>query len=268
VLLLPPPPEKVLTDAGYLWLSDNEYQQCYEEQDYESMYPIGAYIDFSEAIQNAFDQRECLGLNENDDYWLYGLPIRGEVDTHKDCECPYCDERIWLSSGLTDQAITLREFLLSEPDEFARSLTSSDRYYIREWSGVLRTPSQDEVLAAVLTDPMHGLGGAALDYAIWNKPEDYGTAGEHMYELIEEVEGENGLTRIPVQSFLFRKDDLHQSTEPVMFEAIPELWRLYGGYAVDKIEYTSDLTGKVAVGWRSCWVRPHGIAVMPEFDDR
>jgi hypothetical protein len=58
---------------------------------------------------------------------------------------------------------------------------------------------------------------------------------------------------------------MHPGTAPVAREwkADPE-YQIYGQYAADRIDYHSDLSGKVIGGWRSVYLQPRGRAIYPD----
>lgn len=249
--------------GGVLWLPAKEFYDCYEYEWDDSVLPPGGVLGLSEAAESAHDTGEC--GNDDSDYFLYGVPINGEVETHQPCDCVACEE-FGPQPELLEHSRILRADLVAEPDEFASSLKFADLHLAREWAGLRHTPSREEVLYGILTDPLHGVGAAALDCVLWNHPEDYGRSGEHMWELLENVERSVYIRRAPVESFILHEDDLHHGTELVKPRwASAYMFRLFGDYVIDRVEYTSDPTMTVLCGWRSLWLRPGDDTDLPDF---
>jgi hypothetical protein len=124
--------------------------------------------------------------------------------------------------------------------------------------GSTKMPMHHSVADAIAADPTSGLGGAALDYAVWRMPGLFGHSGAELAEQLEILQQEEYLRLEPVENLLLHTGTLHPGTvgEPGVHRPGQLFYPLHGAYVVSKISYTSDLSGTVVGGWRSVYLEP------------
>lgn len=251
VLLIPPLSGD--RKGQLLAIQSSEFERCYEEADDDDVWRLGYLVDFDDCAQSA--EYTWGGDGEDNDYHLIGAVYDNEQDTFQEdgwwmWERPATDDLIRM-------ALELRAVLADLPDLVVEHLYPPDLFALQVMVGMRRRPEPMEVHDAILADPRHGLGGAALDYAVWRQPEAHGNIGEAFAELMSQVEQTEYIRRDPVETFLLHISHLNSTTEQQSSPHTGELeWVMRGQYVVADITYTSDLTGEVPCGWRSVWLEP------------
>jgi len=164
-----------------------------------------------------------------------------------------------------ERALTLRKELAADPEQLVQALEIEDLRGLDIMVGSTKMPKHRSVADAIAADPTSGLGGAALDYAVWRMPGQFGQSGAELAERLEILQQEEYLRLDPVENLLLRTGSLHPGTvgEPGVHRPGVLVYPMTGAYVVSKVGYTSDLTGTVLGGWRSVYLEPlrgHGSA--------
>lgn len=247
VVIIPPHDPR----GRLLWVPGDAFQECFEDRDWQWVWRRGDLVDFDEAAENAKFTRY-----EDDDYRLSAFTTDSEDDTFVEDSWGDYDEKVW--TAMMGQALALRSELAADPDRVCSIMDLPCRQGLRILAGLEKTPTSREIFDAIVKDPAHGLGGAALDHAVWCDPEKFGPTGKTLIELAQIIQDDGYMRSNPVDNFLLYSGSLHPGTvgeiDPYVLGR--ESYALTGEYAVVKVDYTSDLTGKVIGGWRSIYLEP------------
>jgi hypothetical protein len=111
-----------------------------------------------------------------------------------------------------DLALQLRKELAADPEQVVRVLERDDLQQLAVMVGLTRTPMHMEVAAAIAADPASGLGGAALDHAVWCRPGLFGHNGAQLSALLEIVQNEDYVRLNPMENLLLYTGSLHPGT--------------------------------------------------------
>lgn len=241
-------------EGELMWISAAEYNTTFEETPWD--HRLHDAISFDEAAESA--NHGWITEEEEGDGYLVAMTIRQESESHMVDEM-WQGERY--SSGwpeLMDQALALRKMLEIEPEWVVDNIDRSDATVLANLLGLGRVPEPIEIIAAIREDSSHGLGGLALDHAVWYCPGRFGPEGAEFDARLEQVCLNEGVRLDPIDNFLLHSESLHPDTKRTQHPHYPDagLYTLTGGYVIRKITYTSDLTGTVIAGWRSLYLEP------------
>lgn len=236
----------------------------YEESDAESfegdcLWPTGVTLDMTQAAEDL----ACSGMfSPESDFYIWAQWIPDAEWVLQSCDCGA--HEMWGLEEVVEVGLRLRAQLAADPDIFAAELPGA-LFSVGLWAGLKHTPTVDEVMEAIILDPTHGLGGAAIDRMTWTRPEDYGGTGEALAEAIDFYEQDTYLKRLPLENFVLPVDRLHPGTLVSRdYSGLPR-YRLFGEYATVRVDYTSDLTGAALAGWRTIYLEPYGEPRQPDF---
>lgn len=247
-----------------LWLPCMEFERCFEYNwPQDGVWILGTLFNFSEAADSLMFQGAV--YNPLDAY-LEAQVIPDEAYTFTDEEWFPQDSEEWPHA--MDLARQLRAGFAEDPERFTDDLVLKDLEMIAEWAGLSVTPLTEAILAAIAVAPAEGLGGAALDYAVWHMATNCGgDLGDKLEEAIDTIEQEEAVRRAPTENMLLSSGSLHPDTARLENEYNGHTYyQLYGTYVLDKATYHSDPTGKVVAGWRSLFLLPYGEPQRPCFE--
>ena len=262
-----PPPTGQL-----LWLPSEDFESALDDEPSEYVWTPGDVVCFNEAAVNRWANRwNCIEEDDQDPY-LYATPIAAEVETYQPCDCLSC--QVTELHPLLELAQEVRLRVGEDPARALDHLSRRDVNWVADWAGIpgsAAPPTRAELLAAIVTSPLHGLGGAALDYITWNHAHHFGKEGEAMEDEIVTVgENEGYVRRMPIEQLLLHSDNLHRDapqTIPLWGKVEREPYQLFGDYRVTRVEYHSDVNCCVIAGWRCVYLAPTGEAERPVLDD-
>lgn len=248
----------VRAQGRLLWVPLSAYVERVDECG-GCVYPlidIGTLIDFDYAAEVA---RYRWGARHPEP--VNAVTVADEAETFVEAyDTPEADT--W--PELMDQALKFRAELATDPEGVALAMDLGDLQAVARWTGMDNFPVPMEVAAAIADDPDGGLGGAALDYATWRMSAQFGHGGAELLDAADRVEEElaeleESLPQIkPSENFLLYSGSLPADVASVDHPGYPgdRLYPMTGTWVVCRIDYTSDLTGKVIGGWRSLYLEP------------
>jgi hypothetical protein len=252
-VLLPPPREPKVTEQ-LLWMSAFEYERCFEGWDSEEMWRPGNVVNFDDALESL--GWECIDPDELCE--ILAITVEKESDTfHPDGWDDFRDEY----DMPMEEALALRAQLAADPEWVGQIYSNTG---LSNFSHLLGFPatrtSLFAVADAIANKPDEDLGGAALDYLVWQEPQLCGPDGVKLDKILAGLRAEYWVSVNPVQNFLLHTGDLHPGTvgQPALGGASHRtIYSMVGSYVIDRIGYRSDLTGTVVGGWRSCWLQAY-----------
>jgi hypothetical protein len=253
-VVLPPLPREPKTTEQLLWMSAFEYERCFDGWDSEEMWRPGNVVNFDDALEAM--SWECLDPDELCE--ILTITIDQESDTfHPDGWVDFRNEY----DMPMEQALALRAQLAADPEWVGQIYSNTGLSNFAHLLGFPATrTSLFSVADAIANKPDEGLGGAALDYLVWQEPQLCGPDGVKLDRILAELRAEYWVNVNPVQNFLLHTGDLHPGTvgQPALGGACHRtFYSMVGSYVIDRIGYRSDLTGTVVGGWRSCWLQSY-----------
>jgi hypothetical protein len=238
--------------------------------------PVQAYVERMDDCGNCrvplWERGELIDFTEAADVttWRWGsdepepidaVTVANEAETFVDDGWrPECDA--W--PALIDQALAFRAEIAKDPELVVENLDRGDLASVAVRAGMGGMPMPREVIEAIHDDRARGLGGAALDYAVWELASRFGPTGAELADALNHLEeevNEGPVRLLPSENFLLYTGPLPADTvgvaHPNPYHPNDVLYPMLGTWAISKVSYTSDLTGKVVGGWRSLWLEPH-----------
>ena len=245
-MIIPP----ARTKGQLIWIPSGEFERCFEAYEPESIWELGCVVNFDDAAAascwlNGFDD------DDDDDAKLYMITIDSDRDTFVPDDWWPNDSDRW--PELMDLALQLRKELAADPEQVVRVLERDDLEQLAVMVGLTRTPMHMEVAAAIAVDSASGLGGAALDHAVWCQPGLFGHNGAQLSALLEIVQNEDYVRLNPMENLLLYTGSLHPGTTETTTPR-GKYYQMSGCYVVSKISYHSDPHGTVVGGWRQVYL--------------
>jgi hypothetical protein len=266
IVILPrqPPGGQLLT------ITSEEYLECFRaEADTRGVvwYP-GEVIDFTDAAVARY--RGWGDSKKSSMLYASAINSTGDLLTpDRDPSIPWLESDLW--ADVMKMAEAFHAELRDNAHWAATGLDVFDLDILQRITGRRHIPFHEDVQKAIEDDPYSGLGAAALDYAVWEVPQQYDVdwACELQKALNQCIEDDGGDRPFTVQHFVLSAGRLHPDTRKVPAEGTrPDCYELYGRYAVTHIEYVADRSFACVGGFRLLYLEPVGIPRRPTFPKR
>jgi hypothetical protein len=251
IIIAIPPPRMLHPDEELLWMPAWEYDQHIEDAQ-GALYMPGNEVDFDWVLEMMRQDNSDLNRDDDDNCELTMITVDNERETFQSDDAFFCTE----VDMPIEQALRLRAQLAADPDWVVQILEQMGYWGPARWAGMpLQSVDQFRVAEALRKDSSQGLGAAALDSLVWEGPKYCGPDGVQLADALSKLEDEYGVRTTPVENFLMYSGSLHPgaASRPAYWRP-KKLYLMTGSYVVTKVDYHSDLTGKVVAGWRSCWL--------------
>jgi hypothetical protein len=254
VVILPPP----RTEGHLLWVPAAEFEQSFEGWDEDSVWPLGAVIEFDAAAESRSWQTD-----DDEDPRIHAYTIDNESCTFGGDDWTGCEAEGWPEAMAN--ALRLRAELSRAPERVAASLDRADLSALTTMLGMTTLPTRAQVTNAITADHTTGLGAAALDHAVWIIPSLFGPLGVQLAKQLKVIADDEYVRLTPQENFLLHSGSLHPGTvgqqgcQPPGHLSYP----MHGDYVVARIGYRSDLDGTVVGAWRSVYLEPFGQPQYP-----